>query len=181
MYNQILFVIGSFILSKLVSKGVQTNIIVDLGHKSLPRIENNIYTYVILQSLSLGFPVITYIIYDFSLFWLLLMHYLRFPAYRITILPLLDNENHRKYNKVLGGFAGGTSDYIWSGHSSTVAYASMWILNYKNNIFFNISVILYNLILGFLIVCTRNHYTIDVYLGWIIGSLFGYISNSCFT
>ena len=89
-----------------------------------------------------------------------------------TFLPKLPNDNHSSLNRRLFGLVGGESDYIWSGHASLVAIATTYLWK-ESSLKKQIGLLMYNMLLGILIIATRNHYTVDVYLAWIIGGLLG--------
>lgn len=80
-----------------------------------------------------------------------------------TVLPPLKNY-HDKYR--LGGINGTGTEYIFSGHASYSALSAIYL--YKHNIVGLFPLIIYNLITQFLIIITRNHYTVDIILAWII-------------
>jgi len=171
MFEKLFFIFTISIIAKYIKIKNMNNYIFDFGH--------NLSLYIFLQISSITIPIIIYYYFQFSLYLLLLMHILRIPAYRLTILPPLNNIEYQKYNEKLFGLCGGNRDYIWSGHSSTVAFAScIYILN-NTNLIYKILLLFYNICLGILIIGTRNHYSVDVYVGWIIGSLFGYINQKC--
>jgi len=83
-----------------------------------------------------------------------------------TILPPL-----KKYGEKIRfyGINGSGTEYIFSGHASYSAIFSLYL--YSKNILGLYTLFLYNFISQFLIIVSRNHYTIDVVLAWIIGTL----------
>jgi hypothetical protein len=87
----------------------------------------------------------------------------RFLCFISTILPPLKNY-HDKYR--LGGINGNGSEYIFSGHASYSALCTIYL--YTHNIISGFPLIAYNLTSQFLIIVTRNHYTVDIILAWII-------------
>lgn len=80
-----------------------------------------------------------------------------------TALPPLKNY-HDKYR--LGGINGTGTEYIFSGHASYSAMSVIYL--YSNNIISGFNLLWYNLLSQFLIIVSRNHYTVDVVLAWII-------------
>lgn len=80
-----------------------------------------------------------------------------------TVLPPLKNY-HDKYR--LGGINGTGSEYIFSGHACYSAVCAIYL--YKKGIFSPVTIFVYNSLSQFSIVITRNHYTVDVILAWII-------------
>lgn len=83
-----------------------------------------------------------------------------------TVLPPLKNY-HDKYR--LGGINGTGTEYIFSGHASYSALACIYL--YNKNIVSGPLLALYNVISQSSISLTRNHYTVDVVLAWIITPL----------
>jgi hypothetical protein len=83
-----------------------------------------------------------------------------------TVLPPLKNY-HDKYR--LGGINGTGTEYIFSGHACYSCVSAIYL--YKAKIFNVLTLIIYNIISQSLIVITRNHYTVDVVLAWIIAPL----------
>lgn len=176
MLSEILFCLGMFLISRQIQHVPIHTTIYDIGHEYIPKYIPNISKlamYIFLQFFSLFLPVLTYFAVGFSLFYLFIMHILRIPAYWMTLLPVLDNIEHRFYNQYLIGLAGGNSDYIWSGHASTAMFSSVALYYHYSNVPCLLSLVIYNLILGIFIIGTKNHYSVDVYLGWLIGYLFG--------
>lgn len=82
-----------------------------------------------------------------------------------TALPPLKNY-HDKYR--LGGINGSGTEYIFSGHASYSALTAIYLYNRNFN---PILLIVYNLFSQSLIILTRNHYSVDVILAWIITPL----------
>jgi hypothetical protein len=80
-----------------------------------------------------------------------------------TVLPPL--KNYRDKIR-FGGINGYGTEYIFSGHASYSAIFSLYL--YSENILGFYTLFLYNCISQFLIVVSRNHYTVDVLLAWII-------------
>lgn len=79
-----------------------------------------------------------------------------------TTLPQL-----KKYSdKIrLGGINGSGTEYIFSGHASYSAISFIYLIQYKYNTYL---LTIYNLFSQLLIIITRNHYTVDIVLAWII-------------
>lgn len=79
-----------------------------------------------------------------------------------TVLPPLKNY-HDKYR--IGGINGNGTEYIFSGHASYSCLTSLYLFKKGYN---PIYLLLYNFVSQNMIVITRNHYTVDVVLAWII-------------
>lgn len=80
-----------------------------------------------------------------------------------TILPPLKNY-HDKYR--LGGINGTGTEYIFSGHACYSALSAIYL--YSFGIVPLWALIVYNILSQSLIIVSRNHYTVDVVLAWII-------------
>lgn len=92
-----------------------------------------------------------------------MVQFFRFICSFSTVLPPLKNY-HDKYR--LGGINGTGTEYIFSGHASYSALSVIYL--YKYDIVSPFPLIIYNIISQSLIVLTRNHYTVDIVLAWII-------------
>lgn len=80
-----------------------------------------------------------------------------------TVLPPLKKYSD-KYR--LGGLNGTGTEYIFSGHASYSALGAIYL--YKQGTVGLFPLILYNLLSQGTIIVTRNHYTVDIVLAWII-------------
>lgn len=83
-----------------------------------------------------------------------------------TILPPL-KDYHDKYR--LGGINGTGTEYIFSGHASYSALIFIYMCLYTGIPVYVL--IIYNLISQGCIIVSRNHYTVDIVLAWIITPL----------
>ena len=91
---------------------------------------------------------------------------IRICCFTTTILPFLKNYDD-KYR--LGGINGSGTEYIFSGHAMYSAISTIHAI-YKGSI--NLHFILwYNIVTQFIVIVTRNHYTVDIILGWVITTL----------
>ena len=82
-----------------------------------------------------------------------------------TVLPPLKKYND-KYR--FGGINGTGTEYIFSGHASYCALCTIYLYEKGINPF---QLLLYNLFSQSSIIISRNHYTVDVVLAWIITPL----------
>mgnify|MGYP003641411489 CR=1 FL=1 len=94
-----------------------------------------------------------------------IINFLRILCMSSTILPSLKHYNN-KYR--LGGINGTGSEYIFSGHASFTTLSAIYLHKYGYDwkLLF-----IYNFITQGLIIITRNHYTVDIILAWIIVGL----------
>lgn len=81
----------------------------------------------------------------------------------VSILPPLKKYSDK--NRVFG-ILGSGKEYIFSGHASYAALSTIYLI--KKNVVNIFLLSLYNLISNMIIIFTRNHYTVDVLLSWII-------------
>lgn len=79
-----------------------------------------------------------------------------------TVLPPLKNYSDKIR---LWGINGSGTEYIFSGHASYSAVCFMILLRRNYSLPF---LIFYNFCSQFFIIISKNHYTVDVLLGWII-------------
>lgn len=98
---------------------------------------------------------------------------LRILCFSSTILPPLKTYAE-KYR--IGGLNGTGNEYIFSGHACYACVSAITL--YEKGVDIRL-LILYNTISQSLIVLSRNHYTVDVVLAWIITPLV-YNSNFYF-
>jgi len=80
-----------------------------------------------------------------------------------TVLPPLKNYSD-KYR--LGGLNGTGTEYIFSGHASYSSLGAIYL--YTKGFVGIFPLLFYNIISQFSIIATRNHYTVDIILAWII-------------
>lgn len=78
-----------------------------------------------------------------------------------TVLPPLKAYDS-KYR--FGGLNGSGKDYIFSGHAAYAALSSIYLYSIIPLGW----LVGYNIVTQFLIIATRNHYTVDVLLAWLI-------------
>ena len=165
----ILFFIFSSCLCIFTAKGIKNphNKILDCIHLRVPTISHIPfleYWSDILTGLQLFFCVSISDMEDISeMFTIMGITQISRTICNIsTVLPPL-----KKYSdKIrLGGINGSGTDYIFSGHASYSALSFIYLLRYGYSLYF---LILYNLLSQVLISVSRNHYTVDVILAWII-------------
>lgn len=170
MISLFLYLITSFfnvITANLLPKNSTT--VFDIVHSTIPNIPLWSYTS---DSLVLAQVVYTIAIIDQKTLSTLLLILGITKLFRIfcmasTVLPQL-----KKYEDKLrmGGLNGTGTEYIFSGHACYSAI-TFWYL------FFSVSresipwLILFNIASQSLIIISRNHYTVDIILAWIITPL----------
>lgn len=154
------------ILSSRFIKNHNTKI-VDIIHNNF-RIFKYHHSSDFLIFLQILFGIIKLEIYTIKEILLLMsiIQFLRSICSITTVLPPLKNYKDKIR---FGGLNGYGTEYIFSGHASYSAVTTLFL--YSENILGFYTLFLYNCISQLLIVVSRNHYTIDVLLAWIISSL----------
>lgn len=159
-----------YILSSLFCLGIANLIkpdsqkIVDIIHSNIPVLNSKyisdflvlaptVYTLFLMDSYSLS---------KLFLIMFIVQMFKGICSISTALPPLKRYED--KYR--LGGINGSGTEYIFSGHACYSCLSAIYLYNYSP-----VLVVLYNLISQFLIIVTRNHYTVDVILAWIITSL----------
>jgi hypothetical protein len=138
--------------------------VIDIVHNNIPYIK---LTYL-SDALVLGQTALTATVVDSQslaeIFLIMgLIQLFRCVCSASTVLPPLKNYND-KYR--LGGLNGTGTEYIFSGHASYSALGAIYL--YNKGIISLFPLIVYNLISQMAIIVTRNHYTVDIVLAWII-------------
>ena len=148
-----------------VANHYKTKIILhDEGFKLIPRISYNVNTLI---------NIIPIILIIYSILKLnnkfveitstiIVMIILRVIANRSTILPYSDEKC--KGVSILGG----CHDKMFSGHMALTALLCLFYYEESKNIYISIVLIIMQM---FLLISTRSHYTIDVYIGFLIALL----------
>jgi hypothetical protein len=140
------------------------NKIVDFIHTTIPYIDSLEYWSDILIFIQIFFCIYISSINDIVEMFLIMSitQVYRTICNVSTTLPQL-----KKYSdKIrLGGINGSGSEYIFSGHASYSAITFIYLIRYGYNIYL---LSIYNLFSQSLITITRNHYTVDIVLAWII-------------
>ena len=109
---------------------------------------------------------------------------IRLVSTSITTLPISsgkrNNKEHmeRKCSENMS-LTGGCNDYMFSGHTSFITLCILFIMYAQGKI--NIMAIIYGIISFVCIIGTHNHYSVDVFIGWIITMLVFQSHKTCFT
>jgi hypothetical protein len=157
-----------FTLSSLTSLAVAKKIknhpqkIIDFVHDKLPEIRSK-YLSDVLIFLQLSLSLL-YSNKESLSDTLLIMgscYFLRCLTMFSTVLPPLKHSE----NKIrFGGANGSGTEYIFSGHAcwSCISFINLYNITPK---YISIP---YNIVSQMIVIMSRNHYTVDVILGWII-------------
>lgn len=126
-----------------------------------PHIYNYISDIMVFFQIFVTLCVLPYDFYTEFFLIMAISQFLKFFCSLVTILPPLKKykEKHR-----LWGINGNGVEYIFSGHA---AYSSLTFIYLRNYIPI-FPLVCYNFFSQFMIVASRNHYTVDVLLAWII-------------
>ena len=107
--------------------------------------------------------------------WCFIM-FLRSICFTITILP---SPSCYTTSKVL--FVGGKRDAIFSGHTVITILNFLILSKYYKNFFLNICLFFSSLFYSYLLLLTRSHYSVDIFLAYIITiSIYINIEYTCF-
>lgn len=159
-----------YILSSLFCVGIanlikpDNNKVVDIVHNNLPYL-NSLYISDFLVLLPVVYTLLLMDSYSLSKLFLtmFIVQICKGICSISTVLPPLKKYDD-KYR--LGGINGSGTEYIFSGHACYSCLCAIYLTGIHNFSF----IAIYNLISQFLIILTRNHYTVDVILAWIITS-----------
>lgn len=145
-------------------KKVSTELqIYDIIHSRIPYIPDSRWSDVMI-TLQLLLTVLNINLIDFYEICIVMgiNQLLRVLCFTSTILPPL-----QKYETKIRflGLNGSGTEYIYSGHASYSAISFIYLL--RSGIDFY-PLLFYNMCSQMLIILSRNHYTVDVILAWII-------------
>lgn len=138
--------------------------VIDIVHENIPYIHLKYLsdTLVLLQTVFTAMVVDSKHLSEIF-FIMSIVQALRCICSASTVLPPLKNYSD-KYR--LGGLNGTGTEYIFSGHASYSALSAIYL--YTQNIIGFWPIVIYNIISQSAIIITRNHYTVDIVLAWII-------------
>lgn len=143
------------------------NKIIDIVHEYFPPFQNSYFSDVgILLQIIYTIATIPYSSLNEIFLVMSIVQFFRILCFSTTILPPLKRYNDKIR---LFGLNGSGTEYIFSGHACYACISFIYL--YKHDIFPLYVLIPYNFITQFLVVLSRNHYTVDVILSWIITPL----------
>jgi hypothetical protein len=149
-----------------ISKNKKSQKVYDVSHLYMPDLQKYHWISDCVTLLFLV-PLIFYpsMLFEYILFFIPLF-ITRSIVNRLTVLP--KNKSCKPSNITM--FIGGCYDKIYSGHFASVLLATL--LYYKYNLI-NLNIIyIVNIINGILILLTRGHYTVDIYVALVTTLLF---------
>lgn len=156
--------IGESFYSNRIENNKLNPKVYDIFHKYLPDLSkyewiSNLY-WVIISVILFSYIDLDGIIEFFSYFIVLFI--IRDISINLTILP----KNKKCYeNSIFGG----CYDKIFSGHFASIYLLTLIVSKY--NIVSPVVLVIINIINAFLILLTRGHYTIDIFVSFFITSL----------
>jgi hypothetical protein len=133
----------------------------DVGHKYLP----NIAKYEYMVNVILGLSACIFFIYPkiflpFCVLYLVII-FIRSITIQLTVLPKTTCDIKTSFD--LSGYC---YDKIFSGHTAFMCLLTLFLFNLKKMPLF--ALIIINVLYGSLIIATRSHYTIDVFIAFIV-------------
>jgi len=142
--------------------------ILDVMHEKIPELKAQ-YLGDILVFVQVAFCTTIITWKELNLFFLIMgfTQFLKGICSFVTVLPPLKSYQDKIR---IGGLNGCGTEYIFSGHASYCALTFIFLVEKFSGVFFPL--LAYNIITQVIIVISRNHYTIDVILAWIIVVLF---------
>lgn len=151
----------------------------DLGFNNI-----KIIYYNFLDDILVMLPLILCIYYkiNFSefLFMLTMIYLLREITTSVTLLPptpycINKSKERNNSSKIITQISGACNETIFSGHTSLMLLAFLFVLPKIKNNYIKIIIYFYAIFTSIVIISLRSHYTIDIILAWIICILF-YVS-----
>ena len=148
----------------------------DVGFNFIP-ITNIEYLDDVMVLLPLILCVFFKINWSVFLFMLTIIFVLREITTTITLLPPTPHcfENVKikmKKSKILAKISGACNETIFSGHTSIMLLALLFILPKIKNNLVKIGIYIYAIATSLVIISLRGHYSIDIFLAWVICILF---------
>ena len=144
----------------------------DIGFKYIPVLNIHFLDDILVL---LPLLVCIYLRIDFSefLFLLTCIYILREITTTITLLPptpyCFDNVKNKMNKSVfITKISGTCNETIFSGHTSLMLLSILFILPKIKNNFIKLLLYIYAILTSLLIIALRSHYTIDIFLAWII-------------
>jgi hypothetical protein len=181
MWSLLLYIISSLLCVTIAQNIPVVTSVTDIIHMHFPPLPGKyISDFLVLGQIFLAIATVTSDIISPLFLVLFLTQMARAACAISTVLPPLQSYSSKLR---LGGINGSGTEYIFSGHASYSALAYLILLHAGWNL---PGLILYNFFSQTMIVITRQHYTVDVVLAWIIVPLiYNYIFSclkysSCF-
>jgi hypothetical protein len=137
----------------------------DVGHTIVPRVSFSPFVINLVVVLS-TVPVFMNIqaVWSFVIIYTVVM-LIRALTINLTLLPEDEQCPHREFtlDTLIQGHC---SDKVFSGHQALVATAGIVAVQY--GIISPTLAIIYNCVVGLMLLATRSHYSIDIFLGALI-------------
>jgi hypothetical protein len=146
-----------------IVRSKQKSKVYDIIHDNLPSIRK---LSVIVEAIP--FILLTFILFiDLKLFYNIAGFMITIFAFRLFIIHLTILPKDKKCDiKNASLYNGGCYDKVYSGHFSVVFMSLLVIYNKKYINFFTFALL--SLIMAFLLISTRAHYTIDIFVAVFI-------------
>lgn len=148
-----------FYEDRIIYKKVNPKVF-DLGHKYLPNWHDNFMLNLVIDFLCILPIFVNWKVFSTFIDYIPVIFMIRWITTLVTILPKHKECNDSKFD-ISSGISGHCYDKVFSGHFAVIVLLSCIIYSY--GIIKNLPLIIfYNLLVAFLIIATRAHYTIDL-------------------
>jgi hypothetical protein len=119
-----------------------------------------------------------YLFKDFAKIFILVL-FLRLISSSMTIYPSLKDNEHKVHKKCTNTFniSGGCNDFMFSGHTAFLTLSSLFVMYAKGKV--DIISIVYSLLGCMSIISAKNHYSVDVFMGFLISAMMFAIHFLC--
>lgn len=166
MYSLVFYIVSCYFCINIY-KGKYSKKVSDIIHDNITPFPDY-YISDILCAIQIlhSFMYLSVVQLSETLYVMAFIQFLRGVCTLSTRLPSLKRYDDKAR---FGGLNGTGSEYIFSGHASYCCIASIFL--WINNLWKLHNIILYNILSQFLVIVSRNHYTIDIVLAWAITPL----------
>lgn len=163
MLSYILFFLSNYLCVNTARNLPKTNRVVDMVHEYFPMFRfSHMSDFLVCVQVVYTYTQITWAHLSEFCVCMAFIQICRILCFSTTILPQLRTYSSKQR---FYGLNGSGTEYIFSGHASYTCLCTLYLLNLG----FSWGWLgIYNLLTQFLIIASRNHYTVDIILAWII-------------
>jgi hypothetical protein len=175
LFTSIILFILSSNLSLYVARRIQNHPtrIIDFIHSKFPETTVSISylsDLMIFSQISFFLLYSTYREITLILLEMSLLYLFRILTMSATVLPPI---GHRNKIRIYGMNGTGT-EYLFSGHACWACLTCLSLIERNRDIVSVSGLVIYNLVSQSAMIVSRNHYTVDVLLAWMLGALLRY-------
>ena len=160
---------GELFYKNRIDNNKVTPKVYDIMHKYIPEIKDGEWltnTIIVLSTIPL-FKEYNYQLYFDFILLLFIVNFIRDITINLTILPKHKDCSLKNHSEIYKHIAGACYDKIFSGHFAFVFLLSS--IYYNNSVITNLPfLIIWNLINAVLIISVRSHYTIDIWVAFLV-------------